>query len=69
MLTNLMVFPINFLFMFLFRKTRPRSLRPSRLKRALEEQKLNSTSDMRSLATSYPDDQASTSGEFPDVRN
>lgn len=59
-ITNLMVFPINFLLMFMFRKSRPRVKRPSRIKRALDEHKSESSSDIRKLATAYPDDTAST---------
>ena len=37
-MSNLIVFPINFLVAWLFRKSRVRVKRPSRLKMALDEQ-------------------------------
>ena len=38
-ISNLVVFPINFLLVFLFRRTRPRKMRRSRIQEAMERYK------------------------------
>ena len=55
-MVNLIVFPVNFLLVFLFRRTRPRRKRPSRINEALRkasnEREQSSTCDVRELLDS-----------------
>ena len=70
LICNLIVFPVNFLVVTLFRKSRPRKKRPSRIQQALQtngyqyqtaQSVQGSTSDVKKLIDSK-EDQSSVSG-------